>query len=246
MKKLATLLVLVGCTATEEAATVSLPVATSAAAMESAATDLGYQVQVSQIRIAVSTMQFTVDGETHAEDSAYSVTALPHPGHSAGGEVTGELPGNFVLVWNGQMMPALGDATLLAGNYHGANFQFRAADAADQLPADDGLLGHAFHIIGTATKDGTTKPFEARLDVEPDTAIVGAVFDAVITESSTDTLALAFHPTDPYGIGTVFDAIDFFLLPESAGTLSITPGSTAHNILRRTLQTHDHYTVVTR
>jgi hypothetical protein len=247
MDKLITLAALVGCIGSEEATTVVLPVATSASAMAPAMTDLGYQVQVTQIRIAVSTIQFTIEGETHSGDTVKGFTALvppPHPGHSAGGEVTGELPGNFVLAWNGQTGLALGSGTLIVGDYHGANFAFRAADAADQLPDGDRLLGHTFHIAGTASRAGTTKPFDAVLDVERDSELVGAVFEDVITEMSTETLALEFYPTDPYELDTVFDGVDFFTLPETAGSLAIAPGSTAHNILRRAIQTHDHYAVV--
>lgn len=247
MQRVFIIVALVGCTGSEEAATVVLPVTTSGAAMAPAATDLGYQVQVTQMRVAVSTVQFTIEGEMHsgaALTGTARVVPPPHPGHSAGGEVTGELPGSFVLVWNGQTESPLGDATLIVGDYHGANFAFRAADAADGLPQGDPLLGHTFHLVGTATQGGTTKPFDAVLDVEVDAAIVGAVFEDVITEMSTETLALEFYPTDPYEQDTVFDGIDFFQLPETAGTLEITPGSAAHNIIRRAMQTHDHYAVI--
>ena len=56
---------LVGCTGSEEAATVVLPVTTSGDAMAPATTDLGYQVQVTQMRVAVSTVQFTIEGDPH-------------------------------------------------------------------------------------------------------------------------------------------------------------------------------------
>lgn len=247
MYKVITVIALVGCTGSEEAAKVMLPVGTSAAAMEPATTDLGYQVQVSELRIAISTLQFTIEGETHTGDAVSESNHLvptPHPGHSAGGEVTGELPGNFVVVWNGQTQPLLGTGTLIVGDYHGANFAFRAADTGDQLPGGDPLLGHTFHIVGSITKAGTTKPFVAVLDVEPDSRVVGAVFEDVIRETSTETLALVFSPTDPYELDTPFDGIDFFQLPEAAGSIVIAPGSTAHNIIRRAIQTHDHYAVV--
>jgi hypothetical protein len=246
MSKLVTLVALVGCSGSEEAATVVLPVATSASALAPATTDLGYTVQVSEIRIAVSTVQFTIEGETHTDTAkqASSVLPPPHPGHSAGGEVTGELPGDFVLVWNGATQPLLGNGTLIVGDYHGANFAFRAADARDSLPAGDPLIGHTFHVVGSIGKGGTTKPFTAVLDVEPDSEVIGAPFEDVVTEASTETLALEFYPTDPFEGDTPFDGVDFFQLPEAAGAIAIAPGSTAHNISRRAIQTHDHYAVV--
>ena len=85
MHKLIMALALAGC-ATEEAARVALPVATSAAAMPAATTDLGYQVQIAQLRVAISTVQFTIEGESHPEDAAqggaYLLPPAPHPGHS--------------------------------------------------------------------------------------------------------------------------------------------------------------------
>jgi hypothetical protein len=236
---------LVGCGGSEEASTVELPVATTAAAIPAATTDLGYEVTLSELRIAISTVQFTIEGEMHTDgtEKAVGLIALPHPGHSAGGEVTGELPGDFVLRWNGQAQAPLGIGTLIVGDYHGANFAFRAATATD-VGAADPLLGHTFHLTGTIAKDGTTKPFTAVLDVEPDSAVIGAVFEDMITEQSTETLAIEFLATDPIEGDTAFDGIDFFALPETAGAIEILPGSTTHNILRRAIQTHDQYAVV--
>lgn len=230
---------LVGCGGSEEPATVELPVATTTAAIPAATTDLGYAVTVTELRIAISDVQFTIEGEMHtdARSRVAGLIALPHPGHSAGGEVTGELPGDFVLRWNGQPQPMLGVGTLIVGDYFGANFAFRAATTTD-VSAADPLLGHTFHIVGTVAKDGTTKPFSAVLDVEPDTAVIGAVFEDSISEQSTETLAIEFLP------GTSFDGIDFFTLSETAGTIEILPGSTTHNILRRAIQTHDQYAVI--
>lgn len=234
---------LAGCGGSE-AVTVELPVATSGAAIPTATTDLGYQIALAQLRIAVSGIELTIEGEIHSDVATR--TARPHPGHSAGGEVTGELPGDFVLTWNGQPSPPLGDATLITGTYRGANFAFRNTGADDGLAAGDPLLGHAFHLTGTASKDGTTRPLVIVLDVEPDTAVVGAVFDHVINEASTETLEIDFLPTDPYENDTPFDTVDYFTLPETAGTIEILPGSTAHNIIRRAIQTHDHYAIVAR
>lgn len=241
--RIAILLALGACAGTEEAATVQLPVATAAAAMPAATTDLGYQVQVASLRIAVTGIQFTIEGEMHAA-VAPPGTVL-HPGHASGGEVTGELPGDFVLTWNGQAQPRLGDGTLLVGDYHGANFAFRGADARDALPAGDPLLGHTFHMTGTITKAGVTKPFDGAFDVEPGASVIGAVFEDRITETSTETLALAFYPTDPAEQDTAFDGVDFFALPTTAaGAIEIRPGSAEHNIIRRIIQTHDHYGVL--
>ena len=238
-------LVLLGCDGSQPAITVELPVATSAAAPASATTDLGYQVELAQLRVAISGLQFTTAGEAHAV--ARVAGPRPHPGHSAGGDVTGELPGDFILTWNGQPQPDLGVGTLIVGTYRGANFTLRATTTSDGLVADDPLLGHTFHLTATITKDGTTRGLDAVLDVEPDSGVIGAVFEHEVTETSTTPLELRFFPTDPYEADTAFDGIDFFALPVTAdGVIEIRPGDPAHNFLRRTIQSHDHYGVFPR
>jgi hypothetical protein len=235
-------LALGACSASEEAATVELPV-TVAPAMASATTDLGYEVQLARLRVAVEQIEFTIEGEMHDTAAVYSAPnplgtprpALPnleyHPGHSAGGEVTGELPGQFILEWNnGVPQPAFGTSTLLVGNYHGANFALR----------NDAALGAAFQLTGTVTKDGVTRDFEATLDVEPDTKVIGAPFDDAIGAHSTETLAIHFDPTNSFDGTTVFDGVDFFAL---SSPIQIRPGDANHNLIRRSIQTHDHYGV---
>lgn len=233
-------LALAGCTDSEEAIRVELPVTTASAPFAPATTDLGYVVTLSEMQAAVSSIQFTIEGEMH-QDLELPPGTIAHPGHSAGGEVTGELAGDHVLAWNGQLHDPIGTGTLIAGDYQGANFRFRAATAADAVPA---LTGHAIHLAGTIAKDGTTRPLDVLIDVEVDTAVVGALFDAIITEASTAPLSIAFHPTDPYEDDTPFDGIDFFSLPTTAtGAIEIRPGSPEHNLIRRVITTHDHYGV---
>src|SRR5688572_8661459 len=210
--RLGTLLIVPGMIACggTEAARVELPMTTAAGAMPAATTDLGYAVTVERMRIAVADIELTVEGEMH---TAAPVVA-PHPGHSAGGEVTGELPGEHILTFDGAVH-AIGTATLLVGDYHGANFAFRAADAGDGLAADDPLLGHTFHMVGTASKDGVTTRFDAVLDIDPGTSLVGAVFEDVVAESSRGTLAVRFVPTDPTEGDTPFDGVAFSDLARS-------------------------------
>ncbi|MFN0252182.1 MAG: hypothetical protein ACKV2T_35225 [Kofleriaceae bacterium] len=226
-----------GCTDSGEAARVEIPVTTASSVFAPATTDLGYVVNISEMQAAVSTIQFTIEGERH-QDIVVPPGTIAHPGHSAGGEVTGELPGEHVLVWNGQPHAPLGTGTLIAGAYRGANFTFRAATVADDVPA---LVGHAIHLAGTATKAGTTMPFDILIDVEVDTAIIGAVFEDEITETSMGTLSIAFLPTDPDESDTPLDGVDFFLLPTTQGAIEIRPGSETHNLVRRVITTHDHY-----
>jgi len=261
-----TLLIIVllaaACGGGAEAPEVRLPVATRGA-VAAATSDLGYTVTVSRLRVAVQDLQLTVAGgdsrvlcamsgraavcgraagEMHKVGVVEQGLVAPHPGHNAGGEVTGELPGRFVLEWDGQER-AVGTATLLVGDYNGANVGFRRADAGDGLAADDPLIGHTFHVVGTAARGGAVTRFDAALDIEPGTELVGAVFDHDVVETSTETLYLGFVPTDPFEGDTAFDGVDFAALPAGADGVTIRPAEVAHNLMRRTLQVHDHYAI---
>lgn len=228
---------LVACSDSTEAPTVLLPVATSGAAFAPSTTDLGYTVTTTRVRMAIADLQLTIEGEMH------QAAPNQHPGHYAGGDVTGTLPGHFVLDWNGAEH-VLGTAELIVGDYQGANFTFRAADAADGLTAGDALLGHAIHVLGVASKDGTDYPFDAVIDLDAGTQLVGAVFEDVVTEASTETLVLAFLPTDPSSTATIYDGLDFATLPTTGDDrIELRPGSAAYNAFRRPLQTHDHYAI---
>lgn len=243
MNRLWLLSFLVACSDTEEAARIDLPVTTDATAFTAATTDQSYSVQLDRVRIAVADIELTIEGETHTDDARI---VAPHPGHEGGGTVTGELPGNFILTWDGAEHEPLGEATLIVGDYHGANWTFRPADAADGLVSDDPLLGHAFHITGTASKTGTDYPFDIVLDVEPNTRLVGAVFEDVVTETTTGSLGIQFFPADPFEGDTAFDGLDFAALPEVGGVRQVRPGTAEHNVLRRIIQTHDFYGVTQR
>jgi hypothetical protein len=67
-----------------------------------------------------------------------------------------------------------------------------------------------------------------------------------VTESSTETLALRFLPADPFLDQTVFDGVDFATLALTEGTAVVRPGVSAHNVLRRQIQIHDHYAIEAR
>lgn len=230
--------VVAACSDSTEAPTVMLPVVTEGGAFAPATTDLGYSVVTTRIRMAIADLELTIEGEMHGKPGP-----PPHPGHYAGGDVTGTMPGHYLLDWNGSEH-AVGTSELIVGDYQGANLTFRAADAADGLAAGDPLLGHAFHIEGVATKDSVDHPFDALIDIEPNTQLVGAVFEDVVTEASTESLRLAILPIDPAENDTFYDGLDFAALPVSGtGVAEIRPGSTVHNVFRRPLQTHDHYAI---
>jgi hypothetical protein len=237
---------LCACTASQEASTVELPVTTTSAAIPGVVTDLGYAIELTRVRVGVTQIEFTIEGESHQKRGAVETTVptrpVLHPGHASGGEVTGELAGDHVLTFDGQPQNPLGMAQLIVGDYTGANFAFRSTTANDGLAAGDPLLGHAFHLQGTATRDGITKNLDLVLDVEPDTAVIGAVFQDTVAAGSDHGLAIELYAADPVEGDTAFDGIDFFAI-STTDLVEIRPGSDAHNLVRREIQTHDHYGV---
>ena len=212
----------------------------------------GYQVEYT--RPLVDTLTLAVGGAWQGDSISQSdarvdgwlvARAWAHPGHSAGGEVTGELAGDLVFDWLAQDGAALGTADVLVGAYEGMNFTFRAATVADGLAADDPLLGHTAQLAGVARKGESEVAFTAIVDIDAGAQLVGAPFEGTVDAGTTAPIELRFLPTDPITGTSLFDGLDFAALDaldtNTDGLAEISPGDVAHNILRRTLQSHVHY-----
>ena len=255
----------------EEAPRVPVPIRVAAVPSAPFETDLGYTITLTRARAAVRDLAFTIGGKTHARLKKHDVprgtrflarlgdwllpAARAHPGHAAGGEVTGALPGTFVIDWL-DLGAEIGTATLIVGDYSGLNLTFRRATAGELL-AGDSLVGHSFELGGTAQKDGRSLTFSALVDIEEGANLVGAPFLAEnrgridptlrplrIDETTGTTLELRLLPKGPtQTTDSLFTQIDFFALAGTSQSLAILPGTEAHNRLGRVLQTHDHYTV---
>lgn len=254
MRWIATLVLISGCFHSHEPAQVIMPVVVSADGLSPVESDLGWVVEVTRLRAAARDLELTIEGEEHASllpriRRWLVPEAHAHPGHLAGGSVTGELPGDFLIDWT-RDGAALGDATALVGRYQGANFAFRRAGDGDGLDPGDPLLGHTFHVEGTATRGAQELAFEMILDIDDGTRIVGVPFEYEVTETDVPTAALELRVIDPYEGKNLFDDIDFAALAQPDGdgeiTVVVAPGSTAHNRIRRAFQVHDHYFVITR
>lgn len=241
----------VACTPSEEAQRVQLAVEVDDAPLMVGENDLGWRFELGAARLAVSDLQFTILGEMH-EASAWLPSwvlgrAWAHPGHLAGGDVTGELTGEFVLDWVAGGGARLGVAEMLTGVYHGVNFGFRVAAASDGLAGADPLLGHTAYLAGTASKAGQTIMFTAQIDVDAGTQMVGATFDLEVERTDQALLAIQLLPVDPIEGFSLLDGLDFAALdPDGDGVVAIVPGDEAHNFVRRTLQSHVHYKAVAR
>lgn len=224
------------CGGGSEAVQVQLPVVSDARRIETFETDVGYAITLTMARAAVRDLELTIEGEEHETGAT-----VWHPGHAAGGEVTGELRGDLVVDFLADGA-ALGTATLLTGPYEGANFTFRRAGAGDGLDAADPLLGHTFHVELVAERDGQMWTVTMALDLDDGARLEGAPFPHEVTEASTETLGLQLTPVDPFEGSTLLDGIDLAPLDgDGDGAIAIEPGQTAHNQIRRLLGAHDYY-----
>lgn len=246
----------VGCNEAIEPAQVELPVRLDASGMEPVTTNLGYQVELSEARVAVRDFGFTIAGEAHASAGlkrAYEVAwnlllpdAYAHPGHYQGGSVTGELRGDFLLDWLGKEGGELGVATLLEGDYMAVNMRLARADESMGVTPQDPLFGHTALFRGRATRDTKTIDFSILVDSPLDRDIVGVPFEARLKPDAKGQILFRLLPLDPYENDTLFDDLDFAELPTDAeGRVHINPDgpavSDAYFKFRRTFQTHDHY-----
>lgn len=234
------------CANSQEAERVKLPVEVDGSRLTDTVTDLGYTVHLETARLAIGDVEFTIRGEMHgATASLWNVlvpTAWAHPGHYAGGEVTGALPGPFVLDWLAGDGVSLGEAELIVGDYSGFNITLRRAD---ELPDGDPLRGHTAYFAGVATKDGAPIAFTAALDIDEGVQVVGAAFEDNVAEGSAGPLRFQMVSRDEVEGDTLFDGLDFAALDDDGdGAVTIVPGDEAHNIFRRALPSHAFYYMI--
>lgn len=241
------------CDDPSEAPRVELPVVVNASGVTTVTTDLGYEVEVTSARVAINNIVFTVAGEVDTASLWQTLsevivsTAYAHPGHFQGGEVTGELLNEFVVDWPADDGRQLGVATLITATYSAANFTF-GRGSAEELGDADPLVGHTAILSGAATRDGRTTAFTIVVDSPEGRELIGAPFEATVGADATGTLNLRFNTADALEGDTVFDAIDFAALDaDDDGVIVIEPDvvevEDAYNTFRRTLQTHDHYSI---
>jgi len=235
----------------KEAVTVQRAVEVNGQGVQDSTNELGWTVHVTKLRLAFRDVELTVEGEMHETTAAMMLrrasqlligTAHAHPGHYAGGAIDGELAGDFLVDFVADHGKVLGMATLITEVYDGGNLSFRKASAADGLAADDPLLGHTAQIAGIATRGATTITFTAVVDVDEGTRMVGAPFSLDLRDQRAATIGVEILTLDPFEKDTLFQKLDFAALDtDGDGALEIAPGSDGANLLRRTIQEHDHY-----
>lgn len=233
--------------------TVQLEVVIDASGIIPHQNDLNYTIELERCRVAIQTLEFTTEGEMHVDLSllrrvhdALISSAYAHPGHSAGGEVVGELGGRFVFDWLDDGKP-LGIATMLVATYTGANFTFDHAESGSGVNAEDTIVNHTFELAGIATRDGETYTFEAVLDQDEGRRVVGLPLELDVEDHTSVVLGMSLNIVDPIEGDTVFDGIDFAALDQDGDHIVvIEEGTETGNLLRNNLQSHDFYQVNTR
>lgn len=243
---------LAACAEAEDAKRVELAVVTDGQGLVPVTNDLGYAVELASARVVADDIELAIAGEAHGSvlrriSDALVPSAHAHPGHFQAGEVTGELRGHFVLRFVPGEVHELGFATLLVGKYRSAKLTFgRASD--DDVEGGDALLGHTALLAGSATKNGAVIAFTVTIDSPPGRELIGVPFEHVVSESSSQTLALRLSTRDPVENDTLFDGVDFAALDLDAdGQVAIDAAASddaavsAYDRVRRAFQTHDHF-----
>lgn len=217
-------------------------------------TDEGYHVVLHEVEIALSSLYFTRFGEAHLASKWFRVldglvpSAFAHPGHSQGGEITGELRGSAVLHFSTEQPHApVGLADLAVGTYDAVDFTFGrlGAPAGDTENPDPNSV--TIILLGEAEKDATTYPFRAEIRQDLGRTVIGAPFPLTVTADTRD-LAVTFDGKSRFAIDgaypTVFDALSFEEFSGAInddGLLLLHTEREFHNRLRNQLQKHDFY-----
>jgi hypothetical protein len=254
---LGSLSAIASCESAREAPRVERPIVVDGSHVVEVTTDLGFEINLSEARLALADLEFTTAGELHSArltpgiSRFFVASAHAHPGHYEGGEIIGEAKGRFLVDWFEGDEAELATATLIASEYTSANFTFARGD--DELDSQDLLSGHTAVLGGVARRDGFELAFTFVVDSPEDRLLVGAPFEATIIENEDGEILFRLEPRDELGTSTLFDSVDFESLDaDGDGEVLIDPASTedaeidAYNQLKRRLQTHNHYAFVYR
>jgi hypothetical protein len=204
----------------------------------------GWTVELTSCRAAIEDLRFTTGGEFHERSwvgalrRAVIGDAWAHPGHSAGGEVIGELPGRRIVDWCGTPGMELGSAELTYGDYNGADFVFVRAEEGDGLEADDPLLGYSLEVAGEAQRGDVVVGFYARIRQDEGREVIGVPMALTVDDASVPTLELQL-------LGErLLDGIDFAGPWAVEGeTHEFVADDENYNRLLRAAQSHETYAI---
>lgn len=236
------------CSVPREAPHVVVPVVADSSGLEITTSNLGYEITLHAVDLAIRDLEFAIAGEAHSslwkEISEVIVpTAWAHPGHHQGGDITGELLGSFELRFEPNKTESLGTARLLVGDYRSMNFFFGRGEG-------EVLDGHTGIMRGSARNEAGDVEFTVVVDSPEDRQLEGVPFEQRVKEGAELVVGLRLLLQDSVDGTTLFDDVDFVLLDgDFDGLVHIEPGAddadtaTAYNQIRRRFQTHNHFDV---
>ena len=244
-------LLLVACEQSEEAQRFSVPLGVEPASVAAPfETDLGYEVEVTEMRAVLTGMEFTSKGE-RIDKSRLSVlgsaalewvlpTAMAHPGHDGSGVILGELTGRHVVTLSQDEQ--LGEALLLEGQYSGVNIGLGNSDASDGLEEGSPLRDHAVVIEGEARRGERSWRFITQVSFSEDVRVIDVHFNADLRGGPPATpprLAASMLSEDGE---TLFDGVDFEALASDAEVMVIdAEAGEPYFRLRKRLEGHNHW-----
>jgi hypothetical protein len=104
------------------------------------------------------------------------------------------------------------------------------------------MIGHTAHFAGVARKGGEEVAFTAALDVNAGTQMVGAPFElAVEATRSPDRGSARGDGSGRERSRCSTGSTSRRSMMTATASVGIEPGSEAHNIFVRTMQSHVHY-----
>lgn len=241
----------IGCGEPQQAARHQIDVYADGGELRTIETNEGYAVTVERVVIRTGDIEFTAGGTPHDDgevarflESLFLSTAHAHPNHAAGGEVAGVLDGPTAVEWRPEQQLEVGEATMLEGSYAGYNFAF-VGDETEGEPPDASLADGAMaRIEATATPpdDSPDIPFGIDIEYFDQAQITGGAFAAEISENTTDGIGLVLLAHDEWSDRTLFDDVQFSRhVPSEDERAEIPSDSTAHQLMRNAVNSHEFY-----
>lgn len=247
-----------GCAGSEETRYVhDVPV--HAGVLHSFETDKGFTIVLDEVELAIHAIHFTQAGEAHEASRRPLLdlllpVAYAHPGHSHGGETTGELhaPATAHFAFDTPAAP-FGYADLAHGEYDAADL------ILDRIGSDESCsitapqtaeldMRPTLRLAGSAEKDEAEYFFSLELLFERCRPITGIPFEAHVTDAG-GTVVMSFDGQSRYegregGFPTIFDGIEFDSVPaerNASGELLLHTDRPTETTLKARLRSHDFY-----
>lgn len=240
------LAIAVGCGEAQEAPRHELTIVADGTGLEEVETNEGYRVELEAATMRFDSVEFTVGGEDHGDETASVLRplrravigeAIAHPNHSAGGEIGGAIEGPVVATWRSGELEPMGTGEFLEGSYAGYNVRFGDDGGNDLAP------GTMARLEGVAVdEEGDEVSFFAEFDHVDTAEVIGGALAFDAGDEELEEVGLRFLIHDEWSGRSLFDDVDFSRFDDgSEGRVEIEEGSSSHTLLRLGLLSHEFY-----